>query len=63
MGLDRQQEGEGEEKSGGVWADPRKKKCAEPAGTGEFFIYSNKIQTSSNYFDQKVDLPNSKNSK
>jgi hypothetical protein len=51
----RQQKGEGEEKSGGAWA--------EPAGTGEFFIYSNKIQISLNCFDQKVDLPSSKNSK
>jgi hypothetical protein len=39
-----------------------KKKWAEPAGTGEFFIYSNKIQTSSKCFDQKVDLTRSKNS-
>jgi hypothetical protein len=43
----RQRKGEGEEKSGGAWA--------EPAGTGEFFIYSNKIQISLNCFDQKVD--------
>jgi hypothetical protein len=33
-----------------------------PQGTGGFFIYSNRIQTSSNGFDQKVDLPSSKNS-
>jgi hypothetical protein len=36
---------------------------AEPEETGGFFIYSNRIQTSSNIFDQKVDLPRSKNSK
>jgi hypothetical protein len=40
-----------------------KKKWAESAGTGAFLIYSNKIQTSLNYFDQKEDLPSPKNSK
>jgi hypothetical protein len=63
MGPSQQWEGEGEEKSGGVCADPGKKKWAEPVGTGEFFIYSNKIQINSNCFDQKVYLPISKNSK
>jgi hypothetical protein len=40
-----------------------KEKWAEPEETGGFFIYSNKIQTSSNYFDKKMDLLISKNSK
>jgi hypothetical protein len=54
--------GRGEE--WGVWADLTKKgERAEPEETGGFFIYSNRIQTSLNSFDQKVDLPSSKNSK
>jgi hypothetical protein len=54
--------GRGEE--WGVWADLTKKgEWAEPEETGGFFIYSNRIQTSLNSFDQKVDLPSSKNSK
>jgi hypothetical protein len=36
---------------------------AEPEGTRTFLIYSNEFQTSSNCFDQKVDLPSSKNFK
>jgi hypothetical protein len=40
-----------------------KGKWAEPEGTGGFLIYSNRIQTRLNIFDQKVDLPSPKNSK
>jgi hypothetical protein len=36
---------------------------AAVARTGEFFIYSNKIQTNWNCFDQKMELLSSKNSK
>jgi hypothetical protein len=42
---------------GHVGQPGKKGKWAEPQGTGGFFIYSNRIQTSSNGFDQKVDLP------
>jgi hypothetical protein len=40
---------------------PRKEAAwAEPEGTMTFLFYSNKFQTSSNCFDQKVDLPSSR---
>jgi hypothetical protein len=41
----------------------KKKVWADPEGTVMFGIFSNQFQTSSICFDQKVDLPNSKNSK
>jgi hypothetical protein len=37
-----------------------KGKWAKPEGTEGFWIYSNRIQTNSNGFDQKVDLISSK---
>jgi hypothetical protein len=40
-----------------------KGKWAETEGTGGFLIYSNRIQISSNGFDQKLDLRIYKNSK
>jgi hypothetical protein len=56
-------EGEGEKKSGACGPAWGKEECADPEGTGKFSIYSNKFQTSAICFDQKVDLPSSKNSK
>jgi hypothetical protein len=49
--------------AGRVGRPGEKGKLAEPEETGGFLIYSNKIQTSSNGFDQKVDLLGWKNSK
>jgi hypothetical protein len=51
--------------AGGFLADsgPASARAGGAAIAGEFFIYSNKIQTSWNCFDQKMELPSSKNSK
>jgi hypothetical protein len=65
--------GRGEVLSGGAHLEERerrahgsaqeKEKRAGPKGIVIFLIYSNNFQTSLNCFDQKVDLPNSKNFK
>jgi hypothetical protein len=49
--------------AGCVGRPGEKGKWAEPEGTRGFLIYSNRIQTSSNGFDQKLDLPSFKNYK
>jgi hypothetical protein len=51
-----EEEGEERREAGRVGRPGEKGKWAEPEETGGFFIYSSKIQTSSNGFDQKVDL-------
>jgi hypothetical protein len=56
-GRERERRGTGV--CGPAWG---REEWAEPEGTGKFSIYSNKFQTSLNCFDQKVDLPSSKNS-
>jgi hypothetical protein len=40
-----------------------KEKWARPKGIVKFFIYSKRFQMSMNCFDQKVNLPSSKNFK
>jgi hypothetical protein len=51
-------------KTDGVWAGSGKeKKWVRPKGIVNFLIYSKRFQTSMNCFDQKVDLPSSKNFK
>jgi hypothetical protein len=40
-----------------------KEKRGGPKGIVKILIYSNNFQMRSNYFDQKVDLPSSKNLK
>jgi hypothetical protein len=53
-----------ERREAGRMGQPGEKgKWAKPEGTGGILIYSNRIQISLNNFDQKVDLPNLKNSK
>jgi hypothetical protein len=58
-------EREGEEICGGAWAGPGGKRRSGPILDEQdfFLIYSTKFQTSSKCFDQKVDLPGSKNLK
>jgi hypothetical protein len=41
----------------------KERKMGRANGIVKFFIYSNNFQTSSNYFDQKVDVSSSKNFK
>jgi hypothetical protein len=56
----------GSEREGGLGARvpaQEKEKRYGPKGIVKFFIYSNNFQTSLNCFDQKVDLPSSKNLK
>jgi hypothetical protein len=48
---------------GHMWAGLGEKGLGQARGTVTFGIYSNQFQTSLICFDQKVDLPNSKNSK
>jgi hypothetical protein len=43
-----------------TWASRGEGKWARPEETVKVSIYSNNFQTSSNYFDQKMDLPSSK---
>jgi hypothetical protein len=43
--------------------EKEKEKRAGPKGIVKIWIYSNNFQTSSNCFEQKVDLPSSKNFK
>jgi hypothetical protein len=62
----------GRVRSGGAWLEEsegargpaqEKEKRAGPKGIVKILIYSNNLQTSSNCFDQKVDLPSSRNFK
>jgi hypothetical protein len=61
-GSETEREREGG-KQGCVGQPREKEKWSEPKGIINFFIYSNNFQSSSKYFDQKVDLPSSKNFK
>jgi hypothetical protein len=54
--------GKGEEQ-GRVGRPRGRRSGSGPEEIVKFSIYSNKFQTSSNFFDQKVDLPSSKNFK
>jgi hypothetical protein len=52
----------GRRESGHVGQPGEKGKWVEPEGTGGFSIYSNRIQTNWNNFDQMVDVQSFENS-